>query len=53
MATPLAKNIDDVIRSITREENLEGYKTKDGSTVTVSVLLHPNNGVLWMQQGIN
>ena len=36
IASPLSKNIDDVIKNIPKEENLEDYKLKDGTVIAVS-----------------
>ena len=35
VASPLNKNLDDAVRAITKEEQLEGYKLKSGDVVTV------------------
>jgi len=37
IASPFSKNIDDVIKNIPKEENLEDYKLKDGNVVAVSI----------------
>lgn len=36
VASPLSRNIDDVIKNIPKEENLEDYKLKDGTVVTAN-----------------
>ena len=38
VASPLSRDIHDVIKNIPKEENLEDYKLKDGTVVTVSTL---------------
>ena len=38
VASPLSRDIHDVIKNIPKEENLEDYKLKDGTVVTVSIL---------------
>ena len=38
VASPLSRDIHDVIKNIPKEENLEDHKLKDGTVVTVSIL---------------